>query len=263
MPEVPTSSPYAPPRARIDDGMLAGYDGTGTFSVGQCVRDAWASVLRNLLPFLGIGAVLVFTAIAFLGLMVVLVTVAPVLTVALAFVFYLFAMPVLAWGLLRFGLSAMDGRARVVELFGIFERFWPRFGKVALLTILITLVSLPGSLPNTLAQSSDNPWLSGAAWAWFLVWTFTVSTRLSLSFYFMVDRELGVIDALRSSWAWTRGNVLRFALLIGVSILLVIAGALAFGVGLIPASLVITQLWPSAFRQIVGRSDPARAASGA
>ncbi len=256
------SSPYAPPTARIGEAeLLAGYDGTGTFSIGRCVRDAWSSVLRNFGPFLGVGALSSLVGLVVFGLFGLLVTISPLIALASMALLYVVLTPIFAWGLLRFSLSAIDGRARVGELFSIFERFWRRLAKIALIYLVALIVSLPGSLPQALAQGSERRWLVALTWVWLLVWSAAVSTRFSLAFYFVVDRELPVLDALRSSWAWTRGNVLRFVGLFAVALGLVLAGLLVFGIGLIPAALVIFQMWPSAFRQIVGRPGPATGAS--
>ena len=53
----------------------------------------------------------------------------------------------------------------------------------------------------------------------FVVPFFFVMPRLSLATYFLVDKKLGVVDALKASWETTRGNVGKVWAVIGVTIL--------------------------------------------
>jgi len=63
---------------------------------------------------------------------------------------------------------------------------------------------------------------------------------LSLGFYnfLIVDQYMGPIEALKRSWAITRGHLLSLAFLYFVLSMVVFAGLICFMVGVIPASIV-------------------------
>jgi hypothetical protein len=190
---------------------------------------------------------------------------------------YLLAIPVIVWGFFRFLLKAIDGRARVRDALAIFERFGSRFAKAGLLVLIWIVMSVPGSLPQFLLQiqGTTDPLRLGAAVLWSLAWSLAVTIRFTFSFFFMVDGEMGAIDALRSSWDRMRGNVLRVIVLWMISLVIVFvsavpglivvrlasiaSGMLVMYVGLIPATLLVSLVYPSAFRQMVGRLGPATA----
>jgi hypothetical protein len=261
MPET-TESPYRTPRTAIvapDERIV--YEATGTFSIARCVKDAWASLLRNFLPFLGLAGLLFLVSfgLSFLARIVGSISQGAML---LAFgLVYLVSVPVLLWGMVRFSLNAIDGRARVSDVLAIFDSLGSRLGKVLLLWLILLALSLPGSLPMfAVALSGGSGGLFWAAWLCSIVWSLAVSLRFLFSFYFMVDGEMSATDALRSSWDRTRGNTLRLIGLFLVGFGIYLAGLLLLVVGVIPAAMLIIQLYPSAFRQIVGRLEPARAA---
>ncbi len=56
----------------------------------------------------------------------------------------------------------------------------------------------------------------------FIIPFFFIMPRLVLSFYFLVDKDMGVVDAIKSSWESTRGNVGSVWGIIGVMILMVL-----------------------------------------
>lgn len=75
--------------------------------------------------------------------------------------------------------------------------------------------------------------------------------------YFIVDQQCGPIQALRRSSAITSGakwNLLGFNV---VLILIVFAGFMCFGVGIIPAALVAFLALTSVYRQLLANTDKA------
>ncbi len=54
----------------------------------------------------------------------------------------------------------------------------------------------------------------------FIIPFFFIMPRLVLSFYFVVDKDMGVVDAIKSSWESTRGSVGSVWGIIGVMILM-------------------------------------------
>lgn len=57
--------------------------------------------------------------------------------------------------------------------------------------------------------------------------------RLSFTQYFVLDKNLGAIDAVKESWKVTKGSVLNLIALSLLSLLILIAGVLALVVGLL------------------------------
>ena len=269
MPET-TDSPYRPPGAAIEapPATPIHYEATGTFSIGRCVSDAWSSLLRNIGPCIGItvlGIIGFIVYVAVIGALAVVAQGSLPLFYAVIVLLYLGFGPIVLWGVVRFALNACDGRARMTDLFSIFERFGSRLGKTMAVVLALFLVSLPGSVPQFLlqAQGSTDFTLIGLAYVLNLGWSMLVSTRFFFSFYFLVDRDMGAAEALRSSWDWTRGNVLRIIGLFGVGFGIVVAGILVFLVGVIPAGLVTWLMMPVAFRQIAGSPGAATGARAA
>ena len=67
-----------------------------------------------------------------------------------------------------------------------------------------------------------------------------VSTRLMFALYFVADREMGPVDALRASWSATRGEVVNL-ILFGLRLFaVVVIGLLALVVGVFVAIPVTT-----------------------
>lgn len=263
MPET-TDSLYRPPAARIaDEGLVAGQDGTGTFVVGVCVQQAWEATTRNVGAMFSVVAFLVLATLVLVVLFGLVSTLSMGLALFVGVGSYLLAVPVLGWGFVRFSLNAIDGRASAVDLLNIFERFGVRLVRLIAAWLAILIVSLPGSIPQVLTQSSDRVEivLLGGLWSW--LWSFGIPLRLTLAFYFLVDRDLPALDALRRSWEWTRGNWLKLIGLTMVDFGLMLAGVLALGVGVFVAAPVAALTYPSAYRQIVGRVGPATAVPGA
>lgn len=259
MPET-TDSMYRPPAAAIaaPPETLVAYEPTGTFSIVRCVTDAWYALLRNIGPFLGILAIGfgVFLGVVMLFAAAAAISLAPVFAFVMLLL-YLVALPVAAWGMIRFSLRAIDGRAQIADVFSIFERPLPRFGKMLGLWVVLFFVALPGSLPQALVQLQSPPDLSllGLAYLWNIAWSQLVSIRLFFAMFFVVDRDMAIGESLRTSWDWTRGNTLRFLGLLIVGLGISLAGVLALLVGIIPASFLAWLLYLSAFRQIAGGSD--------
>lgn len=78
---------------------------------------------------------------------------------------------------------------------------------------------------------------------------------LSQTQLLIVDRGLGAVEALQASWEIMRGYKLQLLILGLVSFLIVIAGALALGVGLLIA-LPVTAVAPIAFYNRLPKGAP-------
>ena len=79
------------------------------------------------------------------------------------------------------------------------------------------------------------------------------SMKLMLVPYFVIDKELGPIEAIKASWNATKGNLSEIILLGVLNFLVIIAGILALFIGLIwaiPTAMVATAY---AYRKLSGK----------
>jgi hypothetical protein len=264
----PTDSPYRPPAAALaEPDAPIRYEATGTFSIARCVKDAWASVLQSFAP-------LFCSLVLFLGVFWVLGDLIDSLAVdappylgsfgadlAALCVLYLGVAPLVTWGTTRLSLTAIDGRGRIGDLFDVFSGFDSRVGKLLTLWLITVALQIPGELPRLLIPRQDPADLTQAD-LWSMGWSL-VTFPVYFSFYFLVDAEMRPIDTLRGSWDLFRRNWIRMIGLLIVSAGIALAGIFALLIGIIPALMIVLQLYPSAFRQMVGRLEPATAARGA
>jgi hypothetical protein len=74
-----------------------------------------------------------------------------------------------------------------------------------------------------------------------------------LGFFYMVDQDMGGIEALQAAWSATaRLRWWIFPLLVLLNYVIAIAGLLVLVVGIIPAIAITYLLWASAYRQLEG-----------
>ena len=77
--------------------------------------------------------------------------------------------------------------------------------------------------------------------------------RLMFAPYFLVDQDMGPVDAMRAAWRVTRGRTLQIVLMTVAILVILVVGELALLVGLIPALMIQYGMLASAYRQLAGR----------
>jgi membrane-anchored glycerophosphoryl diester phosphodiesterase (GDPDase) len=93
--------------------------------------------------------------------------------------------------------------------------------------------------------------------ALFVSVAFYISTRL-LQFYFVViDRNAGVIESLRTSWSLTRNHVANLILVYLLQTAIILAGFLAFCVGLVFALPLSSLLLAVTYQALTGQTPVA------
>jgi hypothetical protein len=229
-------NPYGPPQAPIGDERSLGLEVTGTFTIGQCLADAWSDTWAWFPLWLGVGIV---------GLLLMLLSGLTVIGVLLVW-------PVLFWGGTRFFLNMTDQRASFGDLFSGFSRYGIAVGWTLALLLTLQLLGLVGQTVQLLGQAVDSAALVAIGVLVNLVWAFAVMVRLYLAVLFLVDRGMGPIESLQASWEVTRGHTLKLVGLLLTNIVVVVIGLLALVVGVIPAGVMGYLLWTSAYRQLVG-----------
>ncbi len=173
----------------------------GTLDVGRAVSEAVGAALANALSAIGV------VLLGYLSLVVAFCTC----------IGWIPAIPLLYWGAYRWLLDAMGGSARVSALWSGAERFGEVFLRMWGLMLIWLVLSIPlaiamgaltfpaafeaaltGQQPDPVSQALIQGGLT-AAFGLLVV-------RLMLAPFYMVERDLGVVDALSASWRDTTGQ---------------------------------------------------------
>ncbi len=229
---------YAPPQADLGRGLEPS-NGSGSFEIGRCNSEAWARTWANFPLWLLAGIVFSFA------------TLASVVTILGIFL----ALPVLYWGAYVFFLRMHDGdTAKIGDLFSGFSHYGRALGGMLGFFLVSIVASIPGTVLSQVGASSTPPDLTwvvlGNAVAIFI--SLFVTSRLNFAPFLMIDRGLGVFEAISESWARTAQLKVKVALLTLFMFVVVFLGALVFLVGMIPAMVMSFLLWVSAYRQVFG-----------
>lgn len=225
---------YAPPRARLSEDRA---EGTGTFEIAVCLSEAWTATWAGFPLWLGAGIVLAAAAV---------LAVFTVLGIPLL-------LPALYWGGVLFLLNMLDGRAAFRDLFAGFSSYGATLVTMLPLLFLLFLLSLPGQAVQAIGEWMESLAVAVTGWGVNVAWTFLVLVRLYFAPFLVVDRGMGAIESLQVSWSATRGLTGRLVLLLLLTYVVGLVGFFALIVGLIPASVIASLMWVSAYRQIVGR----------
>jgi uncharacterized membrane protein len=97
---------------------------------------------------------------------------------------------------------------------------------------LVALIGDIGKLPSYIIASILYGLAIGVGFILLIIPGIILSARLQLYIYYIVDKNQGPIEALKSSWNATRGHTLNLIGALIVAIIINIAGAIALGVGL-------------------------------
>lgn len=183
-------------------------------------------------------------------------------------------LPLLFWGAVVFTLRTIDQRAEIADLFDGFGRFPFSLASMLGFAVLYVLIALPGTLVVQMAAFSGSErafLLLAIGHAIQILWTFGIAMRFYFAPYYIVDRRLGPLEALRASWVATSEQKLSVAALGLVTGLVAAAGALpsvaiatwgtaplwviasAAVIGMVPGIAVAASAWASGYRQIAGQ----------
>lgn len=233
-----SENPYAPPRAELSAPPRIGESPGGALDLGRCISEAWRDTWANFPLWLGVGIV---GTLAMLGSVLTIIGI-------------IAALPVLFWGSYVFLLRMRDGGAQLSDLFSGFSRYAEALGGMLAFWGVTLLVGVPGNAASFIGGESGSGWLIGLGYSIAIGVGFFVTPRLQFAPFLMVDRGLGVGEALAQSWRSTAQFVwllIVLTLLMGAAVM---AGLLALIVGVIPAMIFASLLWASAYRQIFGNA---------
>jgi uncharacterized membrane protein len=228
----PAPNPYQAPTADFD--VPTG--NFGELSIGRCVSESFEATKRYFPLWLWVG--LVGGVLSFLS--------------AITFIGYFVLVPVFAFGMTKFLLNMIDGRAEFGDLFAGFSNYGSVLGRTLMVTLCFIALVLVGDSLAIIGQVTKSPALQAVGGLVNLVFSVVVVVRFYFAMFFVVDRDMGGIEAMSASWNATRGKNLTLLGLGLVGGLIAIAGLLALVVGFIFTLMMAYVCYASAYRQVAG-----------
>lgn len=219
--------------------------------VGRALSDGFDATKRNFVAWLIVGIV------SYFGSMLLQLT-----------CIGLVALPSLLWGVQRFTLETLDGEPEWNVVGSGFEDFKTSFVAIAGTQLGLFVAVIPGVLIGSIfifggvmgqemmSPGADMPaiLLAGMAIGLVIILVGYIPLfRLMLSPYYAIDQGMGPMEALKTSWRDTDGNVLTMFGLLFASTFVVLIGELMCFVGLIPAMMIVQAAMASAYQQMAGR----------
>lgn len=233
-----SENPYSPPASDLGASQPASrVEGTGDFSLGECLSDGWANCWANFPLWLGVG--IVATALALLA--------------AVTVIGIFLVIPVLGFGATLFGLRMHDGNASFSDLFAGFRNYGAALAPMLAVMLVLVLVSLAGQSVQMAGDFMGNRTVVVVGFLVNIGVSFMVGTPLNFAYFYVVDQGCTAGEALSLAWSSTRKAKWKIIGLIFLGAVVSIAGLLALVVGIIPAAAIVFLMWVSAFRQIAGR----------
>lgn len=207
-------------------------------SVGSFVRFGWETFKKR--PWFFVGAVLVFLIASWAGSLLnsfvagfTDAAAGSVFGVLLGFAIGMAFNTLLGLGWLAFFLKAHDDVAAVtISSLWHPQKFWSFLGTNILYGFIVLFGYVLFIVPGIIATV-----------------TFMFAT------YFVVDKGLGPIEALKASARITKGNRLRLLAFVGAGMLISLLGMLALVVGLFVAVPVVSLAGVQAYRRLSAAAD--------
>ncbi|HEX4132498.1 MAG TPA: hypothetical protein VHZ24_20875 [Pirellulales bacterium] len=189
--------------------------------------------------------------------------------IGLLLLMYVFMIPLGLWlmiGIIQFFLrAARTHHGEYKELFGGASLIVPVFvanflsGLISLLIVLVPMliVAMAIGLLVVLAGSRPAVVVTGTvlAYAVYFVSIIYVSLAFSAVIPLVIDRRLGAVEAIKTSWRLTNGNKLPLFGLWFVCMLLYFGGALLCGIGLIFTLPFMAHIFIAAYLAMSGAYD--------
>ncbi len=230
-----SENPYAPPTADLAGGTPTG-GGRGDIDIGQALSEAWANTWANFPLWLGVSLAFFLMAAA--------------ATVTILGIFLL--LPVLGYGFVRFGLRMHDGGAEFKDLFAGFEEYGKTLVAMLVAGIIVSLIGMLGQSVQLIGDVADIEILSLLGGLIYLAWSLIVLPRFYFAYLYVVDQDVAPVEAVQQSWERTAPVMWKLVALAVLSYVILLAGLIAFVIGLIPATVVSYLMWVSAYRQLEG-----------
>lgn len=189
-----------------------------TFSIGEALGFGWKTTKANFWFFAGVAVIMV--AVSFVSnLLVKGLHLEKTLGETIVNILFWVVMAFLQMGIIRVAIKLVDGQSVSYNDIFSYNNIFPQFLISVLLSGLLTCLGL----------------------VVFVVPGVIIALGLRFSQYFVVDKNLAGIEALKASWNMTKGQLWQLLGLAFVAMLINIIGVIAFFVGLLftaPTTLV-------------------------
>ncbi|MBT3601577.1 MAG: hypothetical protein HN521_00800 [Candidatus Latescibacteria bacterium] len=217
------------------------------FSKTEALQFGWQTVRTNLGYFFGLSAVFILASAVLTPLQAyfsespVVALVIAILSIALTLIVDL--------GFMKITLKTYDGEPTdFPDLFRYYDLSPRYFLGTVIFTLLILTATVPGIVVVSLVVSGIESGGVGTAagillGALFLIPVAFVSIRFYFFGYFILDKEAGPLEAFKLSAQLTKGETWHLLLLFLVLVAVVLAGLVAFVVGILvayPVALLTT-----------------------
>jgi hypothetical protein len=140
---------------------------------------------------------------------------------------------VISWGLLYLGIQRAAGQPITYRMVGYAFNWGLIFRMIGLYILQIVMlggVSLILLLTTVLSMGAVVNVILGIVW---FVLFYAILFRLILGKAFVIAKQLGPVDAIKASFAATKGNVWNVIAIMIIALLILFVSAIPFGIGLI------------------------------
>src|SRR5262245_5595483 len=183
-----TQNPFETPEAEPQFAGSPRAFATGRIDIGECLQEAWKTCWENFPLWLGVGIV------AYLVLMVAEMTIIGIFII----------WPVIYFGWTRFLLNMLEpNKAEFNDLFSGFSNFAAALVPILLLGMLCCVPFVPFMI-GAVAENEVVIGIGGVIFAG--VFLVAGPRLLPWTLFYIVDRGMGLSDAMRASWEATRGQ---------------------------------------------------------
>jgi uncharacterized membrane protein len=131
--------------------------------------------------------------------------------------------------------AARGDELQVKDMFEAFRNYW----NAVLASLLVSVITIVG-------------------FVLFIIPGIIFACKLAFTPYLVVDRKMGVIEAVKESWRMTGGHAWKVFLIGLLAIPIGIAGLICFGVGIIVAIMWVTLAFASLYHAVskLGEASP-------
>jgi uncharacterized membrane protein len=215
---------------------------TTVIGVGASYDNGWRQMWKYFWMLLLIGIIYaciswVGSVFSFLPAMGGDAVVTPIAASILSVAYNLLIVAPLGYGLsFAYLKAARNDRLKVEDMFEAFHNYW----NAVLASILVGLIVIVGFI-------------------FFIVPGIIFACKLAFTPYLVVDRKMGVIEAIKESWRLTNGHAWQVFLIGLLGIPIAMAGFICLGVGIIIAIIWITLAFAYLYHAVsssAGLSNP-------
>jgi len=226
-----------------------------SFGFGEVLGFGWRVTKDNFLFFVGVFIVLVIISLPLQILQVVEKHYPEYVSPVVGFLLLPLVLIInitMAIGFIRINLSFCDGqKPKFSTLFNGGDCFWAYVG-AGLLYGLITMSAATACvlLPMLLPAATAIPWFTPLTFIAAFILTVVLLIKFSLCFYFVIDKDLGPVDAFRASSRTTKDAKRRLFFFGILCSLINLLGAFCFVIGMVVTFPMIMVAMALVYRQL-------------